>query len=103
MNAIFIYLTVPTSKEAKKIVASLLAKKLIACANILPHMESFYRWKGKIEHANEVVVILKTRKTLFEKVKKDILENHSYENPCIVALAIEKGHQPFLQWIRQQT
>jgi periplasmic divalent cation tolerance protein len=78
-------------------------EKLAACANILPGITSVYRWKDKIEQSQEVVLILKTRESFFSDVENRIKELHPYDLPCIVALPIEYGHQPFLNWLEKET
>ncbi len=103
MTSFFIYITCPDREEAHKIAASLVEQRLVACANIMAAHEAVYQWKGKVETATEVAVIMKTRLELFEKTKEAILKLHSYETPCIVALPIEAGHEPFLQWIQAET
>ena len=103
METILIYMVCGGEDEARKIAQSLLEERLVACANIMaPHL-SMYWWNDKIETGREVAVILKTRAELFERVKKAITSLHSYECPCIIALPVEKGHEPFLQWIEAQT
>ncbi len=100
---IFIYITCASSEEARKIASSLVDRRLVACANIMAPHEAVYQWKGRVETGAEVAVIMKTRAELFEQVKEAILKLHSYETPCIVALPIEAGHAPFLQWIEEET
>lgn len=103
MSAIFIYVTAPSAKEAKKIADAVVADRLAACANILPGMHSVYHWQGKIEEADETVIIFKTRATLFQAVEARVKELHKYSSPCIVALPVEAGHQPYLDWIMAET
>jgi periplasmic divalent cation tolerance protein len=66
-------------------------------------MHSIYRWQGSIETASEVVLIAKSRASLFEKIEKRTMELHPYDCPCIVAWPISAGHQPYLEWIWQET
>ena len=103
MSAIFIYVTAPTAAEAKKIADAVVADRLAACANIIPGMHSVYHWQGKIEEADETVVIFKTRATLFQAVEARVKELHKYSAPCIVALPLEGVHQPYLDWIMAET
>ena len=100
---IMVYITCPDSEEAQKISRELVERRLVACANILPQMQSVYRWEGTVETGDEIAVIFKTRAELFDQVKEAIVELHSFECPCIVALPIEKGHAPFLEWIEAET
>jgi len=103
MSQLFIYITCANKDEATKIAHSLVEQRLVACANIMAGHEAVYQWQGKVETGQEVAVVMKTRSDLFEKVKNAILKLHSYETPCIVALPIETGHAPFLQWIQDET
>jgi periplasmic divalent cation tolerance protein len=103
MPSLFLYMTCPDRDEAHKIASALVEKRLVACANIMAPHDAVYQWKGKVETATEVAVIMKTQSHLFEMVKDAVLELHSYETPCLVALSIEKGHEPFLHWIEAET
>jgi len=98
----FVYITAPNVKEAEKIGKILVEEKLAACVNIFP-IRSIYRWKGKIEKAREVVLIAKTKKTLFSKLAKRVAEIHPYEIPCIVGFDIKQGNEEFLEWIDGET
>lgn len=103
MSALFVYITCPTSEEAAKIATAMVEQRLAACANILAPHQSVYWWDGQVQAGQEVAVIFKTRKALFNALEKAICALHSYECPCIVALPIELGHAPFLQWIQTET
>jgi periplasmic divalent cation tolerance protein len=98
----FVYITVATSHQAKTIGRTLLEERLAACINILPPIESMYRWEGEIQSDTETVMIAKTTISQFEQLKKRVLELHTYDCPCIVALPVEDGHDGYLQWLRQQ-
>jgi periplasmic divalent cation tolerance protein len=101
MPFIFVYVTNPNEKEAKKIAMHLLRKRLVACTNTFP-IKSHYLWKEKIENAKEVVLILKTRKENFEKVKKEIKKIHPYSLPCIIKFDVE-ANEDFENWIKKET
>ena len=101
--AILIYSTFPDKIIAEKAAHALLEKRLVACANIVPAMQSLYWWQGKIENAAEIMLLAKTTSEQFEAVNACILSLHPYECPCIIALPIELGHTPFLNWIEQET
>jgi periplasmic divalent cation tolerance protein len=98
-----IYITVFSREIAEKIARALVEEKLAACVNIIPGMRSIYHWKGKVEAATEVVLIAKSRATLYPQLEKRVKELHSYECPCIVAWPIEAGYAPYLDWIKQET
>jgi periplasmic divalent cation tolerance protein len=69
----------------------------------MPAHNSYYFWEGEIKYEQEVGVLLKTKKSLFKEIEEKISELHSYDTPCIISLPIEKGHQPFLNWIDNST
>lgn len=95
------YITAPTKKEAKDITLELLESGLIACANIMPGVESYFVWDGEIVKANEYAIILKTRTKNEGKIIKLIRSMHSYECPCVVFVPIEDGNPDFLRWIEE--
>lgn len=103
MVMIYVFWTCKEKAEARKIIFSLLEKRLIACASILPEIESIYRWEGKIEESQEVKVILKTQRTHFASLCKYIVENGSYEVPEILQLDVVQGNPQYLAWVLQET
>mgnify|MGYP001610399562 CR=1 FL=1 len=98
-----VYITAKDAKEARKISSALLKKRLIACANIIPKIESSYWWKGKIAKEMEALLLCKTRRGLEDKIIAAVKKYHSYRVPCINFLAIEKGNPDFLKWIEKET
>ena len=98
-----LYLTVPGEAEGRDIATRLVEEGLAACAHLFPAGRSFYRWEGKLMEESEMVVIAKTRSDLARIAIDRIAEWHSYDVPCVLALPIEAGHQPFLKWISAET
>jgi periplasmic divalent cation tolerance protein len=98
MNFVLIYITNPTKQEAKRIANYLLKKRLIACGNIFP-IESLYWWKNKIVNGKEFVLVAKTIKTNFEKVKTEIEKIHSYTIPCIIKIPVSSNKEYF-DWLK---
>ncbi len=98
-----IYVTASNFEEAKSIGRKLVEERLVACVNILPHMSSIYRWQGKVEEAEEVVMIAKTTDQMLEGAIVRAKELHSYECPCVVAVPIVAGNPDFLAWISGET
>jgi periplasmic divalent cation tolerance protein len=99
---ISVYITAPSGELGEIIGRTLVEERLVACINIIAGMRSIYRWEGKVEAANEVVLIAKSRATLFEEIEKRVKELHPYDCPCIVAWPIAAGHQPYLNWLAQE-
>ena len=93
--------TVASRAEAKKIANALLHKKLAACVNILPNVESLFRWKGKVDRAKELLLVIKTEARLKVRVERTIRANHSYQVPEVVGWPIAWGHRPYLEWLSQ--
>lgn len=100
---IVVFVTCASDKEGEKIGQALLQEKLAACVNIVPGLKSSFRWKGKISTAEEVLLMIKTQDTLFEKLKKRVMELHSYEVPEIIALGILAGNEKYLDWLKKET
>jgi len=100
---IVVLITAPNEEEGVKIAHSLVSEGLGACVNIVKDIRSIYTWKGKIEDESEVLLIIKTRFELFEKLCKRAKELHSYEVPEIIALPIVSGSESYLRWIEEST
>ena len=96
---IFAYIVCKNKSEAKKIGKILLQERLAACVNIFDKMNSMYWWKGKIEEANETVLIAKTTPKLFPKLSKKVKSVHSYEVPCILQIPITDGNKEYVDWL----
>ncbi len=96
---IFAYIVCKNKSEAKKIGKIILKERLAACVNIFDNMSSMYWWKGKIEEANEVVLIAKTSKKLFPKLSKKVKSIHSYSVPCILQLEVKDGNKEYVKWL----
>ena len=96
--------TAGSADEAKKIAHALVAeRRLASCVNIIPRIESVYRWKGEVESAEEWLLLIKTRKDAFERVRAAIEELHSYELPECIMLEIAEGDQKYLDWLAKNT
>jgi len=100
---ISVHITAPSRAEAEKIARALVQEKLAACVNIISGARSIYMWEGKLAEEDEVLLIAKTRTSLFESLRKFVKTLHSYECPCIVAVPIAAGHQPYLDWVQKET
>lgn len=93
--------TSPAIEEARSIISILLERHLIACAHILPWIESHFFWEGALQKESEVKVLLKTAEPLFEKVKQIIEAESSYEIPCIIYQIFDGGNGSYLEWVDQ--
>lgn len=102
-DALVIYVVCVDTDEARRIGEGIVAARLAACANILPNMASIYHWKGKIEQAQETVLLLKTRASLFEACAAHVSSVHSYATPCIIALPVVAGTADYLAWLMAET
>ena len=100
-EAIIVLCTASSKDEARALGRALLEAKLAACVSIVRQVESHYWWQGALEHADEVLLLIKTTRERFDAVRRTILEHHSYKVPEIVALPVLAGHQPYLDWITE--
>lgn len=100
---IFIYITCKNKEEAGKIGLDLVKKRLAACVNIFPLIESIFSWKGKIEKKNEAVLIVKTLESNFEKVEREVKKLSGFTTPCILEIPINQGNKDYLNWIEKET
>jgi periplasmic divalent cation tolerance protein len=97
---IVVMITSPDRAEARKIAAALLEKRQAACVGVYPRGESYFWWQGKIDRAEEFLLIAKTRQELLEPLIATVKSIHSYEVPEIVALPLAGGSQDYLDWLR---
>lgn len=93
--------TVPDRDCGEKIAEILVSDGSAACVSIVPGLLSIYRWKGKINRDNELLLLIKTKMSNFSGVKDKILDNHPYEVPEIVYFDISGGHHDYIEWIRE--
>jgi periplasmic divalent cation tolerance protein len=98
-RAAFVYTTFPSLVEAEQTGRVLVERRLCACVNILPGMISHYWWQGAIERGEEVVMLVKTRASLTEKVRAALRQMHSYTTPAILVLPIEGVDPDYHAWI----
>ena len=96
---VIVLVTTSSKQEAEKIVQELLRDKLIACANIIGPVPSFFRWSGKEERVDEHLVLMKSRSDLFDKLTAAVKALHSYEVPEILALPVVAGSKSYLDWL----
>jgi periplasmic divalent cation tolerance protein len=102
-TCIVVFITVDSAAIAHKIADKLLAERKAACVNVVPNVESHYRWQGKIENADELLLIVKTRAALLDELTALVKQNHPYTVPEIIAMPIVGGNEAYLQWIEKET
>jgi periplasmic divalent cation tolerance protein len=98
-EAIVVLMTAANGEEAARLADMLIGAHLAACVQILPEMESVYRWQGKIERQPEILLLAKTSLSKFEDLEREVRALHSYETPEIVALPIVAGSTAYLEWL----
>lgn len=104
MDEVVIVLTsLPDRAAAVKLAQELVARRLAACVNVLAECTSVYRWKGTIESAAEVPVLIKTRAECYDDLEAAIRELHPHELPEIVAVPVQRGLEDYLQWVAAET
>lgn len=99
----FIYITAASADQARSIGRALVEERLAACVNILENMRSFFWWEGKIDQAEEAVLIAKTRDDLIPELIERVKALHSYTMPCVVALRVTAGNPEFLEFLASET
>ena len=100
-NLSIVLVTAPDLKTARALAKGALSARLIACANLLPKLESHYRWQGKIESAAEVLLILKTTKPKLGALEKFVLAQHPYDTPEFLVLPLRAGSKKYLDWLAE--
>jgi periplasmic divalent cation tolerance protein len=98
-EAIVVLLTAANGEEAARLADMLIGAHLAACVQILPEMESVYRWQGKIERQPEILLLVKTARSKFDELEREVRALHSYETPEIIALPLVAGSSPYLEWL----
>jgi periplasmic divalent cation tolerance protein len=100
---IVVLITIDTSANAQKLADKLLSARKAACVNIIPKVSSQYWWQGKIEKADEVMLVVKTRAALLDELITLVKQNHTYSVPEIIALPIIGGNPDYLAWLEKET
>lgn len=103
MDLKIVYSTFPSVATAEAAARHLVERRLAACGNILPGLISFYEWKGAMERAEEVVLLLKTRTGQVDALMAALRALHPYEVPAILVLDVDVADAPFAAWVRAQT
>ncbi|MCD6049003.1 MAG: cutA [Verrucomicrobia bacterium] len=96
-----VLVTAPDLKTARKLAQAALTAHLVACANLIPKLESHYWWQGKLEKSAEVLILFKTTPGKLKALERIILAHHPYDMPEFVVLPITAGNERYLQWVTQ--
>jgi periplasmic divalent cation tolerance protein len=97
-----VYVTCGSMDEARSVAQGILQKRLAACVNIVPLVESHYWWQGKLEVGEEALCIIKTKGSALKSLKEEVLRLHSYSVPEFIALPITDGNKDYLDWIEKE-
>ncbi len=99
---IVVYVTAASAEEGERIATALVEERLAACVNRVSGIRSTYRWRGRVERAEEELLIIKSRADLFATLKHRVVELHSYDVPEIIALPIVEGSEPYVRWLDEE-
>lgn len=102
MKYALVYITCGSLKDTQRIAQILVKKKLVACVNYLP-VTSVYRWEGKIQNDTEYLLLCKTRRGHFDKIKDEVVKIHPYDIPAITLVPVLDGYDKYLQWVAEST
>lgn len=100
-HEIIVLVTTPNTAEASRLANALITERLAACVNIVPLIESIYRWEGEVKRDSEALMIIKTTNDRYAEVERRVKELHSYSTPEVIAIEIERGSEEYLSWLRQ--
>ena len=94
-----VLVTAPDIRTARDLAKAAVRARLVACANLIPKIESHYWWQGKIESSAEILIVFKTTKVKLKALEKLIVEKHPYDTPEFIALPIAAGNKRYLEWL----
>lgn len=103
MDTIRVVLVTIPQDEAETMARALVEERLAACVNVVPKLRSFYWWEGKVQEDDEAMLLIKTTEARFDALMEYVREEHPYELPEALALAIEDGNPDYIQWVKAET
>lgn len=95
--------TAPDTEQAARIGRALVEERLIACASLVPGLTSIYRWQGEVQQEGEVLLVMKTRRALVERLKARLPQLHPYEVPELIVTPVTEGLEAYCRWVRDET
>jgi periplasmic divalent cation tolerance protein len=98
-DALIVFCTCSSHEEARKLAHSIVDQEAAACVNLVPAVESVYRWEGKIESAHEILLLIKTTRERFSALRELIIKLHSYDTPEVIAVPVVAGLPKYLDWL----
>lgn len=102
-DVIIVLITAPSKETADTIGKTLVEQRLAACVNILPNISSVFHWEGKIDWAEEFLLVAKTKKATFKELEAKVLDSHPYDTPEIIAISVSDGTKAYLDWVLKET
>lgn len=96
---VVVLVTCPTPAVGRRLARELVRSRLAACVNVLPGVESVFRWQGKVDRSREALLVIKTTRARFAALRRRVLSLHPYDLPEVIALPVAAGHSPYLRWI----
>ena len=102
-DELVVLVTVPDGKDASRIGEALVSEKLAACVNVVPGIESIYRWEGAVTRDAEWLLIIKTTEKRFDEMERRVKELHVYDTPEVIAVKVSGGSEEYLEWLRAST
>lgn len=98
-KTVVVFVTVGGRAEAEDLAQKVVEERLAACVNLVGPVTSIYRWKGAVERSDEVLCVMKTTRARLSGLKRRVVELHAYDVPEVIALPVEAGHAPYLEWV----
>ena len=103
MSVVVVFSTFPSADKAAEVARTLVTEGLAACANLVGPVRSIYQWKGELQDDTETLAVIKTTRETFDAMKARLVELHPYEVAEVIALPVEGGHAPYLDWVAART
>jgi periplasmic divalent cation tolerance protein len=103
MSVVVVFSTFPSADKAAEVARTLVTEGLAACANLIGPVRSIYRWQDQLQDDTETLAVIKTTRETLPAMKARLVELHPYEVAEVIALPVEGGHAPYLDWVAAQT